>query len=441
MVLKCFCHSNQRLRSVIVTLLLKVPDMIKKSFLKVVIVGGGFGGLNAAKKLVDSTIEVVLIDRTNHHLFQPLLYQVASAALSPADIANPIRQILNNQKNTSVMMGEVVSIKKEQQQILLKTGEHVHYDILILAVGARHSYFGKPEWESYAPGIKTLADAIRIRERILTSFERAERSRSFAEAQKYLNFVVIGGGPTGVELAGALAEIAHKTLIKDFRRINLSLTKIYLIESLPRILTAFPESLSKKAEETLKKMGVEVVKEKKVVEITEEGVFFENSFIPTANVLWAAGNQAAPVLKSLDLPLDRQGRVIVDSDLSVPGHPEIFVIGDAAAVSLGDNKTIPGIAPAAKLIKSRLPKEKRPPFRYFDKGMMATIGRAKAIVAVGRLRFSGFIAWLMWSLIHIVYLIDFRNRLLVMMEWIFWYITQNRGVRIITFPLDEYPNE
>ena len=380
-----------------------------------------------------------MIDKTNHHLFQPLLYEVASAALSPGEIAIPIREILRQQENATVMMGEIVQVDKKARQLFLGNGERVDYDYLILAVGARHSYFGNDAWEKFAPGLKTIKDALTIREEILLSFEKAERLDSIVEAEKYLNFVIIGGGPTGVEMAGAISEIAHKTMFKNFRRIKPEKSKIYLVEAAPRILQAFPEKLSTKAKEGLEKLGVRVITGKKVTNITDEGVQVEETFYPCKNIIWAAGNQASPLLKTLDVPLDRQGRVIVEPDLSIPGYPEVFVIGDASTSMDKDGKPLPGVAPVAiqqgkyvaSIIKKKLPKDKRPPFVYFDKGSLATIGKGKAIAWVGKLQLYGVIAWFMWCFVHIAYLIGFRNRLSVMFEWFIFYLTGQRGARLI----------
>jgi NADH:ubiquinone reductase (H+-translocating) len=406
---------------------------------KVVIIGGGFGGLNAAKSLHKAKMEVLLIEKTNHHLFQPLLYQVASAALSPGEIATPLREILQHQENTTVVMGEVVHIDKEKRLLTLGNGDTVTFDYLIVATGARHSYFGKDEWETLAPGLKTIKDALSIRENVLISFEQAERIGKMSEVEKYLNFVCIGGGPTGVEMAGAIAEIAHKTLFRNFRRIKPERSKIYLIEAMDNILPMYPESLSKRAKKDLEKMGVRVITGKKVTDITEEGVQVEDEFIPCCNVIWAAGNQASPLLKTLDVPTDRAGRVIVESDLSIPGNPSIFVIGDAAHAKGKNDKPLPGIAPTAiqqakyvaKLIAKPISKEDRPPFKYFDKGSLATIGKSKAVGMMGKMKLTGFLAWAAWSFIHVVYLIGFRNRFAVMVEWFYVFLTGERGVRLI----------
>lgn len=415
------------------------------AYTKVVIIGGGFGGLNVAKSLNHAKLDVLLIDKTNHHLFQPLLYEVATAALSPGEIATPLREILRNQENTSVIMGEVVKIDKKNKQLTIANGDIYGYDSLIISIGARHSYFGREDWERYAPGLKTINDAIKIREQVLISFEKAERLDSISEAAKYLNFVVIGGGPTGVEMAGAIAEIAYETMFKNFRRIKPEESKIYLIEALPQILPMYPDKLASSAVKILEKMGVKVLTGKKVTEITESGVKTEDLFIESKNIIWAAGNQASPLLKTLDVPLDRAGRVIVGPDLTIPDHPEIFVIGDAAHLVGKEGKPLPGVAPVAiqegryvaKLIKNAIPKEKRQPFIYFDKGNLATIGKAKAIATIGKLQISGFLAWLMWAFVHIIYLIGFRNRIGVMIEWATTMFTGERGVRIITRPIDQ----
>jgi NADH dehydrogenase len=414
--------------------------------MKVVIVGGGLGGLNTAKKLNKCKLDLLLIDKTNHHLFQPLLYQVASAALSPNEIAIPIREILRKQKNTTVMMGEVININKEGHEIVLGNGEKIYYDYLVLAVGARHSYFGNDAWEKYAPGLKTVKDALTIREDILISFEKAERLDSINEAAKYLNFVIIGGGPTGVEMAGAIAEIAHKTMFKNFRRIKPEKSKIYLIEATPNILAMYPPDLANKAKGYLERMGVRVITGKKVTNVTEDGVQVEETFYPCKNIIWAAGNQASPLLKTLNVPLDRQGRVIVEKDLTIPGHPEIFVIGDAACTLGKDEKPLPGVGPVAiqqgkyiaHIIKKQLAPEKRPPFKYWDKGSMATVGKGKAIAMIGKLKMSGILAWFMWCFIHIAYLIGFRSRITVMIEWILFYLTGQRGARLIYSSVDSH---
>lgn len=412
---------------------------------KVVILGGGFAGINAAKTLGHSKLDVWVIDKTNHHLFQPLLYQVATAALSPADIAIPIREILSPYDNVTVLMGEVIRIDKEAKKVFLRNGEEISYEYLIIALGARHSYYGKDAWEKYAPGLKTLTDALKIRERILMSFEIAERCDRISEAEKYLNFVIIGGGPTGVEMAGAIAEIAHETMLKNFRRIDPTKTKIYLIEGSPHILPVYPDSLTSKATKYLERYGVRVITGKRVSSVTDEGVEVDGTMIPSKNVIWAAGNQASSVLQSLNIPLDKQGRAIVDADLSIPDHPEIFVLGDASNAKDKKGNALPGLAPVAvqqgryvaTLLLRRLSKADRHPFRYVDKGTMATIGKTKAIGMFGSIQFSGFIAWLAWCFVHIFFLIGFRNRMIVLTQWLFCYFSPQRGARLINRSLDE----
>jgi NADH dehydrogenase len=415
------------------------------SYSRVVIVGSGFGGLHVAKTLKRARTEVMLIDKTNYHLFQPLLYQVATASLSPGEIAYPIREIFRNQKNTTVIMGDVVNINKDKKEISLANGDTVNYDYLVLAVGAKHSYFGHDEWQSYAPGLKTIHDAIQIRECILSSFEKAERIGNLADVSRYLNFVIIGGGPTGVEMAGAIAEISRTTLFNNFRRIKPETARIYLVEGLPNILPVYSEKLSKKAKQELENLGVTVLTGKKVTKITSDGVTVEGQFIETENVIWAAGNQASPLLKALDVPLDKQGRVIVEPDLSIPNHPEVFVIGDAACSIGSDGKPLPGVAPTAiqqgkyvgRILKNQTPKGSRHPFEYFDKGSMATIGKGKAIATMKSLEFTGLLAWLAWGFVHILYLVGFKNRLAVLLQWIVIFLTGQRGVRMIYGPLDQ----
>lgn len=411
---------------------------------RVIIIGGGFAGINVAKRIKNNQTQVLLLDKKNHHLFQPLLYQVASASLSPADIAFPLREILKHHKNTTVLMGEVVKIDKQEKKVFLPDREF-SYDYLVIATGAKHSYFGHNEWEPFAPGLKTLIDALDIRERILLSFEKAERLDNPAEAEKFLNFVVIGGGPTGVEMAGAIAEIAHSTLFKNFRRIQPEKSKVFLIEAAPRILPPYPPSLSARAQKDLENMGVNVLINTKVIEVTKEGVRTDNSFIEAQNIIWAAGNQASPLLKQLDVPLDRQGRVLVEKDLTLPHHPEVFVIGDAACFMDKKGVPIPAVATTAiqqghyvgKILNNLTPKERRKPFKYFDKGSLATIGKAKAIASIKGLNFSGFLAWMIWAFVHIVYLVGFRNRYSVILEWYFHYLSGSRGARLINRSIDK----
>lgn len=416
---------------------------------KVIIVGGGFAGLNAARMLKYAPVDVLLIDKTNYHLFQPLLYQVATAALSPADIAAPIREIVADQKNTEVILEEIVSIDKANKLVTAKSGDTFAFDYLILAPGARHSYFGHPEWEAFAPGLKTLDDGLRIREQILLSYEIAERCQDPEEALKYMRFIIIGGGPTGVEMAGAIAEIAQKSLIQNFRRIKPEQTKIYLIEGAPQLLPAFPKDLADKAKLDLEQLGVEVLLNTFATEVNQEGVLIGDYFIKSQNIIWAAGNAASPLLKCLDTPLDRGGRALVKSDLSLPDHPNVFVIGDSACLIGKDGNPLPGVAPVAmqqgkyvaKMIQNELKGKARKPFSYFDKGMMATIGKKKAIVAYGRFHLSGYFAWLAWCFVHVAYLISFPHKLLVMMEWYYLYLFNERRARLITRPIVDKKND
>jgi NADH dehydrogenase len=412
------------------------------AYAKVIIIGGGFGGINAAKKLAKADVDLLIIDRTNYHVFQPLLYQVATAALSSGNIAAPIRGMLRHQKNTSVVMAEISNIDLAKRQVSATNGDTFNYDYLIVAPGVRPSYFGHPEWEENAPGLKTLADAERIRERILLAFESAERCDSFTEAANYLRFVIIGGGPTGVEMAGDIATIAHKTMFKNFRKIKPEQAEIYLIEGSSHILGTYPTRLSERAQRDLEKMGVRVITGERVSAIDNKGVYLGNRFIETYNVIWAAGNAASPLLETLGAPLDRSGRVRVEPDMSIKGHPEVFVIGDAACAIGADGQPLPAIAPTAvqqgkyvaNLIAKKIPVNERPPFVYFDKGTMATIGNGKAIATLGKLQLTGFIAWMAWAFVHIFYLVSFQHRIIVMWQWFFWYLTGKRQQRIITGP-------
>jgi len=406
---------------------------------RVVIVGAGFGGLSAAKALKNTDVDVVVIDKNNHHLFQPLLYQVATAALSPGDIAQPIRTELRGNKNVQVILDEVKSIDKENSTLELTNG-FLDFDYLILAPGNRHSYFGNDEWEKHAPGLKDLNDAIIMREKILKSFEKAERNyKNKEEYRRNTSFVIVGGGPTGVELAGAIAEIARKTILKDFPLIKAKDITIKLIDGADSLLTQYDESLSNYTRTTLEKMGVEVILNTMVKSVEQELVITNNGEFESSNIIWAAGNTASPLLKTLDTDLDRAGRALVNPDMSIVGYDNIFVIGDASDLVDANGKTVPGIAPAAMqqaryvadLIVQRKKLNSRKPFKYLDKGSMATIGRAKAIAQVGKLKFKGFIAWMMWGIIHIMFLIDFRNRLKVMTEWLWYYITFKPGASLI----------
>ncbi len=418
---------------------------------RVVILGGGFGGLTAAQQLKRAPVAVTLIDRRNHHLFQPLLYQVATAALSPGDIATPIRRVLRGQDNCEVILGEAASLDIRARLVKLRDGT-VPYDFLIVATGATHSYFGHEEWEPFAPGLKTLEDAVDIRRRTLLAYEQAEREEDPAKREALLTFVVVGAGPTGVEMAGALAEIARHVLTRDFRRIDPGRAKVYLIEAGPRVLATYTPPISEQARLRLIKMGVEVRTDTQVVGIDGEGVELETkdggrSRIAAKTRVWGAGVAASPIAKTLGAPLDRAGRVLVAPDLSLPDAPEVFVIGDLAAVRQAGGAPVPGVAPAAqqegrhavKMILADLAKRPRAPFRYLDKGSLATIGRAAAVAEIGPIKTEGFFAWLLWLVVHIATLIGFRNRLLVLAEWAFAYLRFERGARLITGGVPELP--
>lgn len=406
---------------------------------KIVVIGAGFAGLNAALPLAKECYELTIIDKTNHHLFQPLLYQVATAALSPGEIGIPIREIFRKHKNTYIIMANVVSIHKEERRVLLENGDEIQYDYLVIGVGARHSYFGNEQWEQFAPGLKTLADALHIREHMLISFEKAERCENKSEALKYITFIVVGGGPTGVEMAGAIAEIAYQTMKRDFHRIDPSKTKIYLVEGHSEVLSPFPLSLRNRAMRDLKKMGVTLLTNTHVTDITKEGAYVGNRFIAARNIIWAAGNAASPLLKTLDIPLNKVGQAIVGPDLSIPGHPEIFIIGDCASVMQENGRPVPAVSPGAiqqgkyvaKIIKKHIPPNKRKPFKYFDKGMMATIGKFKAVAATGPFKLRGILAWFAWAFVHIFYLIGFRTKIVVMAEWLFYLCKSERNIRLI----------
>jgi NADH dehydrogenase len=408
---------------------------------QVVIIGGGFGGLYLARALRHAPVSVAVIDRRNHHLFQPMLYQVATAALNPSNIASPIRSILHRQRNTEVLLGEALAIHAEARKVRLADGAEIPYDYCVLAPGARHSYFGHPEWEPRAPGLKSVEDALEIRRRILLAFERAERESDPRKRNDLLTFVIVGGGPTGVELAGAVAEIRRYALARDFRHIDSREATVVLLEGGPRILPTYPEKLSARAKKVLRGLGVDVRENTFVTNITPEYVEASGWRIPTTTVVWAAGNQASPLLKTIGAPLDKQGRVLVEADCTVPGHRELFVIGDAAAFShTPDGHTLPGVAQVpiqmgkyvARCIRVDLAGKPRKPFHYFDKGQLAVIGRGKALADLNRLRFNGFAAWFTWIFLHIAYLIGFRNRVLVMIDWAWSYVTYGRGARLIT---------
>jgi NADH:quinone reductase (non-electrogenic) len=406
---------------------------------RVVIVGSGFGGLEAAKKLACKDVQVTVIDRTNYHLFQPLLYQVATAALSPADIAAPVRAVLSRCKNVEVILAEVQSVDVDAKKV--KTVDlDIDYDYLILATGARHSYFGHDDWEKLAPGLKSLEDAIELRRRILLAFEYAEKITDEAARRAALNFVIIGGGPTGVEMAGAIAEISRHTLAKDFRHIDPSEARVILIEGEPRLLAAYPPDLSTSARKQLEHLGVEVRTSTRATNLTEAGVQIGDEFIPCRVKIWAAGNNASFVGKTLGVPVDRCGRVIVNDDLTIPGHPEVQVIGDLANFPHQTGQPLPGISPvamqqgrhAARNVLAMTQGRKPQRFRYWDKGTMATIGRNKAVADLRFMHLSGLPAWLAWLFVHIVFLVGFRNRLLVLIQWAWAYLTFDKGARLIT---------
>jgi NADH dehydrogenase len=411
----------------------------------VVIVGGGFGGLTAARSLGDAPVRITLLDRRNHHLFQPLLYQVATAALNPSDIAVPIRSILRAQRNVTVLLGEVVAVDAAARKVVLSDGE-IAYDHLLLATGATHSYFGHDDWAPHAPGLKSIEDALEIRRRVLVAYERAEREADPAIRKEWLTFVIVGGGPTGVELAGALSEISRHALAREFRSIDPTSARILLIEGSDRVLPPFPPALSEKARLQLLKLGVEVRNGLHVTGIDAGGVSIGTERIGARTVLWAAGVAASPVAKSLGVPLDRAGRVTVTPELTVPGHNEILVIGDLASFQQ-DGKPLPGVAPvamqagrhAAENLSRAVRKEPLLPFRYVDKGSLAVIGRGAGVAAFPKSTWAGACAWWAWLLIHIFYLIGFRNRVLVLMQWAWAYMTWQRGARLITGGVSKPP--
>jgi NADH:ubiquinone reductase (H+-translocating) len=407
---------------------------------RVVIIGGGFGGIAAARVLGRANVDVTVIDRTNHFIFQPLLYQVATAALSPSDITAPIRWILRHLRNTEVLMAEVREVDPQKKVVRIDDElREISYDYLIVATGSRHAYFGHNEWEPYAPGLKAVEDASEIRRRFLLAFENAEKSDDENVRDEYLTFVIVGGGPTGVELAGAFPYIAMKALAPDFRKVDTRRTRVILVEAGPRLLPTFPEDLAARAARDLKELGVEVRVNSFVTGVGPDGVRIGADTIKARNAFWAAGNLASPVGKFLDAPLDRAGRIQVSPDLSAPGHPEIFVVGDLAAL-VQDGRAVPGVGPAAiqegrsaaKNILRDLRSEPRKNFRYWNKGDLAVIGRSRAIADLGWIRFSGRLAWFFWLFVHIMYLVGFRNRAMVLFEWAYAYFTSQAGVRLIT---------
>ncbi len=406
---------------------------------RVIVVGGGFGGLDAAKSLAHLPVQITLVDRKNHHTFQPLLYQVATAGLSPAEIAAPIREIFAKRKNVEVLLGEVLDFDLERRIVKLQ-GFELAYDYLVIAAGATHAYFGHDKWAPFAPGLKTIEDALEMRRRILLAYELAEREAALTGHHRPLSFVVVGGGPTGVELAGTLAEIARKSLPQDFRNIEPAKTRILLVEAGPSVLSAYPDDLRQSAVKQLQHLGVEVRTNSAVTDVRPGEVSIGQEVLPAAAVLWAAGVSASPLGAALRALVDRAGRVLVESDLSIPGHREVFVIGDLASMKDAAGKPLPGVAPVAmqqgrwvgRQVAADLAGRSRKDFHYVDKGSLATIGRAAAVAQFGKLHISGFLAWLSWLFIHIFFLIGFRNRLVVMFQWAWSYFTYKRSARLIT---------
>ena len=406
----------------------------------VVILGGGFAGIYTARGLARSKVRVTVVDRRNHHLFQPMLYQVASAALSPNSIASPIRVILRDQANAEVILAEATQVLPAERRVVFEDGTGISYDYLVVATGARHSYFGHDEWEPLAPGLKSVEDALDIRRRILLAFERAERETDPVKRHADLTFVVIGGGPTGVEMAGAVAEIRRYALSNDFRHIDPREASVLLLEGGPRILATYPEDLSLRARDQLRELGVDVRVNTLVTTITPGSVAAAGWTIPTRTVIWAAGNVVSPLIKSLGVETDRPGRAIVEPDCSIPGHPEIFVLGDAAHFEDAKAGVLPGTCPVAiqmgqhtaRVIAAEVRGKPRTAFRYWDKGQLAVIGRGHAVADIWKLHFGGFLAWMIWAFVHIFFLIGFRNRLMVLIEWAWAYVTYRRGARLIT---------
>ena len=411
---------------------------------RVVILGAGFGGLQAASALDGAPVRLTVVDRRNHHLFQPLLYQVATAALSPAEIAYPIRSILRRQKNADVLLAEAVSIDVARREVVLRDGR-LPYDYLLIAAGARHAYFGHEDWEPQAPGLKSLEDAIEIRRRILFAFERADREADETRRRTLLTFVVVGGGPTGVELAGAIADISRNVIAGDFRHIDPRQARVVLVEAGPRVLPSYTAKSSGHAESELRRRGVEVRTGAAVTGVDASGVNVGTDRIESATILWAAGVAASPIATFLGVPLDKSGRVLVEPDLSIPGHPEIFVIGDLALYLHQDGRPLPGLSPvaiqqgrhAAATIRRRIQGQPADPFHYVDKGTMAVIGRSAAVAEIAGVRLWGFPAWLAWCFVHIFFLIGFRNRFIVMFEWAWAFVSYQRGARLITGDIDD----
>ncbi len=405
---------------------------------RVVVVGGGFAGLTLVQKLKDAPVDIVLVDKSNHHLFQPLLYQVAVAALSPGDVATPLRTIFRRQNNVEIRLDEVVAVDRSRREVHLRSRETLGYDWLVMAPGNEPSYFGNDHWREMAPGLKTIEDALTLREKQILALEMALCVSDPHERKRLLTTVVVGGGPTGVEMAGSLAEIARKNVEKDFRGIRAEEIRVVLIDGGERLLAGFPEELSMRTLEDLRELGVEVRLNTRVDKIDEDSVWAGGEQIAAGNVVWAAGNIAAPVLKTLDCELDRVGRVKVEKDLSIPGDGRVFVLGDAMCLET-ENGTLPGVAQVAmqsgayvaEIIKDNIPGDRRKPFKYFDKGSMATIGRARAVAHIGKLKIGGFFAWAIWALIHVAFLIQFRSRVRVMLEWMWYYLTFSPGARLL----------
>jgi NADH dehydrogenase len=420
----------------------QIELMAESKIPQVVVLGAGFGGLAFCQHFKNPSARVTLVDRTNHHLFQPLLYQVATAGLSAAEIAQPIRSILSHRPNITVLLDAVTDLNLARRQVVLES-KTLTYDYLVLALGGRNNYFGHPEWESFAPGLKTLADAVQIRDQVLLAFEKAENTADVTEHKRLMTIVVIGGGPTGVELAGAFAELARHVLKRDFRHIDPAHAKIILIEGSPRVLLSFPEDLSRDTARQLEQLGVHLRTSTAVKDIRRGEVQLDSGeIIHAENIIWAAGVSASPLTEKLGVELDRAGRVKVNPDLSLPGHPEVFAIGDMAFILQEDGKAVPGVSPAAmqmaqhvaQIIDDELNGQavNRAKFKYWDKGNMATIGRSKAVAVVGKIKLTGFIAWMAWLSLHLVFLIGFRNKLIVLIQWIYSYFTYKRGARIIT---------
>ena len=413
---------------------------------KVIIIGGGFAGCTAAKRLAKKGFDVILFDKRNHHLFQPLLYQVATAMLSPAQVAYPIRSIFRKQKNIRVLIGNIVEVNKEKKYVKTKrSSQKFEFDYVIIAAGSRHSYFGNPQWEQYAWGLKTTRDALKIRERMLYSFEKAERAKSLEQQQKFSTFVVVGAGPTGVEMAGAIAELTQHTIVNDFSNFDSRTTRVILVEGSDRVLLNYTKDLSLKAQKDLEQMGVEVKLNSIVTNVTKQGVYIGSEFIETENIIWAAGNAASPIVSQVTSHVNKSKQALVNPDFSIKEDKSIFCVGDCCYLKDANNSVVPAVAQGAiqagEFVANQIIADQnnkpRGAFSYFDKGSMATIGRSRAIADIKGLKFSGFFAWLLWGIIHIFFLVDFRNRLLVVLDWITSYFTHKRAVRLINMYRDD----